>query len=537
MRYANATAAATLAVIASFGVASAVGISAAADADAYKYADGVTPTLTFEFKDGTEAHEFPIFKMNDDFIENNGSPGFTITGIVGDAPHLHRMLDTAFKHKFTSSYEWNYQYAEITVDFVRDGQAIHSLEYHDCSVEDYGVTTLNDDYESYLSSKTGFALVDEIEFLCSGLNPVTPSEAYYDPDSVATYTTGFDYYDDIRTLVEFEFDQGTERIEFPYFELMSGYGEELTNVVPSFKVEGVVGDYPLLHKAVDNARGTRGIAAYSNTDFEANVQFVRDGTVLRSLDFEDCRATAYGIKTLFDKEEGFTGKSGFAPVEEIEFECIGISGENPRFRDVYGGGLTWRTTYLEYDAPDSGYAPAGGLSARVAFEYDHGRETATFPVYRQGDVLGVRGIGSASISVPPAFELTGEISDLPYLYDLADDNLGLSFTTGANNFIELFGVDVQIVDGAGAYAKVVRGFEYNDCRVTDYAIKTQRDKEESYFKGFAHSNTFDFECLGYHPYDPRYDAMFSYEKTTDIYSSIDYEREQSERAAARQPLG
>jgi len=535
MKYKNAIVTTTLAIIASFAIASAMGISAAADADAYKYADGVTPMLTFEFKDGTEVHEFPIFQMNDDFIENNGSPGFAITGIVGDAPHLHRMLDTAFKHKFTNSYEWNYRYAGITVDFVRDGEAIRSLEYHDCSVEDYGVTTLSDDYESYLSSKTGFALVDGIEFLCSGLNPVTPSETYYDPDSVVTYTTGFDYYNDIRAFVEFEFDQGTERIEFPYFELMSGYEEDLTNVTPSFKVEGVVGDYPLLHKAVDNARGIRGIATGSNIDFEANVQFVRGDAALRSLDFEDCRATAYAIKTLFDKEEGFTGKSGFAPVEEIEFECIGISGENPRFQDVYGSGLTWRTTHLEYDAPDSGHASTGGLSAHVTFEYDHGQETAVFPVYKQGDVLGVRETSSAPISVPPTFELAGEISDLPYLYDMADENLELPFTTGASNFIEMFGVDVQIVDGAGAYAKAVRGFEYNDCRVTDYAIKTQRDKEESYFKGFAHSNTFDFECIGYHPYDPRYDAMFSYEKTTDTYSSIDYEREQSGRTPA-QPL-
>ena len=531
MNYKNAIMTTTMAVIASFAIASTMGISNATDAEGYKYADGVTPVLTFEFKDGVEVHEFPIFEMNTDFIENNGSPGFTVTGIVGNAPHLHKALDTAFKHKQSNAHEWNYQYMGIDVDFVKDGKSIRTLSYHDCEIQDYEVTTLNDDYESYLSSKTGFSIVDEIEFLCSGLNPYSPSEVKYDPDEVHLYETGFDYYKDIRTFVEFEFDQGTEKIEFPYFELVSGYEEDVSNIVPAFKVEGVIGDYPLLHKAVDNARGIKGIATYSNIDFEASVTFEKeDGTVLRQLDFEDCRATSYEVFTLFDKEEGFTGKSGFAPVEEIGVECIGLSGENPRFKDIYGSGVTWRTSYLSYDQPDSEYASTSGLSAIATFTYDHGKETAVFPIFLQGDILGLTNTGTTDISVPPTFQLTGEISDLPYLYNLADDNLELSFTTGANNFLELFGVDVQLVDGEGAYASTLRGFEYSDCRITDYVVKTQRDKEESYFKGFAHTNTFSFECLGYHPYDPMYDAMFSYEKPTGSYSSIDYQNEQLQRA-------
>ena len=64
-----------------------------------------------------------------------------------------------------------------------------------------------------------------------------------------------------------------------------------------------------------------------------------------------------------------------------------------------------------------------------------------------------------------------------------------------------------MVDG-----KHVRSFNYNDCRVTDYVVESDRDKEDGYFKGFALANIIDFECLGYHPNNPIYDAMFEVEK-------------------------
>ncbi len=116
-----------------------------------------------------------------------------------------------------------------------------------------------------------------------------------------------------------------------------------------------------------------------------------------------------------------------------------------------------------------------------------------------------------------------------------------AFATGAGHFLDLFDVDVRLVYGGGAgggaeggeggngeHAAVVRGFEYKDCRVTDYVVRTAGDKEEAYFKGFAHTNTFDFECAGYRPYDPVYDALFEVHRP-DLFSSIDYEHGQIRR--------
>ena len=102
------------------------------------------------------------------------------------------------------------------------------------------------------------------------------------------------------------------------------------------------------------------------------------------------------------------------------------------------------------------------------------------------------------------------------LYDTIDKNLKLQGQTGSHQNLDLFSVDIDLV----VDDKVVRGFNYNECRVTDYVVQSQRDKEESYFKGFALSNTFDFECQGYHPNNPIYDAMYEVESENNI-SSMD----------------
>ena len=56
-------------------------------------------------------------------------------------------------------------------------------------------------------------------------------------------------------------------------------------------------------------------------------------------------------------------------------------------------------------------------------------------------------------------------------------------------------------------------------------IKTEHDLEESFYKGFALTNEFSFECLGYEPYDPKYNALFKVVKA-DTESTIDWQSNQ-----------
>jgi len=106
--------------------------------------------------------------------------------------------------------------------------------------------------------------------------------------------------------------------------------------------------------------------------------------------------------------------------------------------------------------------------------------------------------------VYPTLELRGIIGDYPLLYNHVDDNLSIKGVTGNNNR-NLVDIDVQIVYGND----VLREFTYSQCRSTDYVVSTNSGKEESYFKGFAVENIFDFECQGYTPNNPSYDTMFS----------------------------
>ena len=135
----------------------------------------------------------------------------------------------------------------------------------------------------------------------------------------------------MRTTVTFEFKDGMEKIEFPVFNLISGFAESGSIVVAEFEVEGVIGNHPLLQKAIDNSRKVAGVSSSSNVDFDALVEFTNGESVLRGLDFTDCRVSNAKITTLSDKEEGFVGKSGFVVVEQLGFTCSGIDPINMHY--------------------------------------------------------------------------------------------------------------------------------------------------------------------------------------------------------------
>ena len=63
-----------------------------------------------------------------------------------------------------------------------------------------------------------------------------------------------------------------------------------------------------------------------------------------------------------------------------------------------------------------------------------------------------------------------------------------------------------------------------DCRVTDYILKTEHDLEESFYKGFAMTNEFHFECLGYRPIDPHLGTLDPLKAESE--SSKDYQSKQ-----------
>jgi hypothetical protein len=101
----NAIMTTTMGVIALLAVVSVNGLdNAFAQEDhLYQTTEDIHAIFTFTFKDGVEVKEFPVFKMEDNFVNKNVSPSFSVEGVVGDSPHLHKALDEAFKYKANPS--------------------------------------------------------------------------------------------------------------------------------------------------------------------------------------------------------------------------------------------------------------------------------------------------------------------------------------------------------------------------------------------------------------------------------------------------
>ena len=108
------------------------------------------------------------------------------------------------------------------------------------------------------------------------------------------------------------------------------------------------------------------------------------------------------------------------------------------------------------------------------------------------------------------------------LYDAVDRTRIIGpHSSGVSALVELFDVNIVLVYGDD----VVRGFDYTNCRIVDYVVRTEHDGEESFYKGFALTDEFYFECQGYHPFDPKYDALFNVSRA-NTESSLDWQEKQ-----------
>jgi hypothetical protein len=185
----------------------------------------------------------------------------------------------------------------------------------------------------------------------------------------------------------------------------------------------------------------------------------------------------------------------------------------------------WKTIHLTNEYVESIQNTDGGLDAIATFTSTDGNEIIEFSMFKQSDVLtATREVDSQNGEEPddftraatyPTLELRGVVGDYPILYNHVDDLIKVQGVAGTSN-VDLVDIDVDLVSDG----KVIRGFNYNNCRAIDYTVETETNKEESYVKNkFALENIFEFECQGYHPNNPAYDAMFSVEKANTESSS------------------
>jgi hypothetical protein len=304
----------------------------------------------------------------------------------------------------------------------------------------------------------------------------------------------YSFAEDVRTYVTFEFKDGIEKIEVPVFDIISGFGDSDTSG-PSFSIEYVVDKYPILGHEIDKSRKLSGIPTSYNSDFDVTVDFVNTEKILRELKYGKCQITGAKIITQHDKEEGYTGKSGFVLLMGADFTCSGITSNNLGYVEMISDIPIWKNPELSNSQPPHEYNLGTGPSAMATFTYNAGVEKINFPIFDQNNVLD---------KSYPTFSLTGIVGDFPLLYEKVDEKLKIQKIQGSNS-VEKFHVDVELMYGDES----VRGFNYSKCRVLDYEVFVIPNREESYVKEiFALENTFEFECSGYTPNNPSYDVMF-----------------------------
>ena len=516
MTYKNVTNIVLFSMIAVFALVSLGTTNVFAD-NGYRVVGDTEPVLTFSFRDGVETLEFPVFTMDENFVTNSGV-SFSVEGVVEDSPLLHEALDEAYKYRFSNSaFDYQFKYFDINANFVKNDESVRSLDYNNCRVDNYQVETLDsNDYESYFK-EIGFAIVDKITFVCSGVAQNSNGWQLPSDDVFTDYgESEFTFANNMRTTVTFIYDDGSEKIQFPVFDLDSAFEESSDNVVPEFSVEGLLSDYTLLNRAVDNARQVSGNGYAYNLDFDVLVEFTNGESVIRGLEFQDCTVSSAKIHTHSDKEEGFIGKSAFVLVDQYSFSCSGLTPINMYYDDLRGDAPIWKTTHLTNDYVETLQNTDKGLDVISTFTFADGNETIEFSMFKQNEILTAtesvnQDNGNSSLAADaftrkttyPTIEFRGIVGDYPILYNYVDENRKIQSVAGTQ-YRELVDIDVVVSNG-----EVLRGFNYVNCRATNYDVDTETNKDESYAKDkFALENIFDFECQGYHPNNPTYDTMF-----------------------------
>lgn len=371
-------------------------------------ADDVNAVLTLKFQEGTEKINFPIFRMTSGMLSQNG-PSFEVQGIVGPNSYLHKALDVAWETRKVNSvyYVSPYQYFDVDVSITKKDQVLRNFDYVDCKIKNYRVDTLTDKEEGYTTSKNGFAIIDVIEFQCAGLQPSNPQYdnliGQYKKNTVKDF--GLNHYNmggNSYAITTFKFDDGSEKISFPIFRTTS---QIVDNSGSTFQVEGVIGSYPLLYSAIDEAKDRNAFFSTRNMGhnfFNVDVDLFNSGVLGLTLQYSDCRIKDYKTDTEFNTEEGFTKKNGFAIVDVIDVDCTGLNLVNHGYDNLKTNQNSKKLIINHDPVP---FFMVDDLHAVATFDFNEGTEKIDFPVFRQtGRVLS----GSY-----PTFELQGAVDSLP----------------------------------------------------------------------------------------------------------------------------
>jgi len=156
------------------------------------------------------------------------------------------------------------------------------------------------------------------------------------------------------------------------------------------------------------------------------------------------------------------------------------------------------------------YEVANGVKVNAVFQFMDGTEQVSFQLFEQTT-------GFDREKQTPQFHLVGAITDdRPLLYKAADMTYRMGKSDGQEQ--TYFDADVILENGM-----VLRKFHYEDCRVTDYKVRTEYDKDKPWvYKGaFAIVDDFKFTCNGYQPVNTLLEYKMNNGEKAHTESSLD----------------
>jgi hypothetical protein len=317
----------------------------------YTYANNVHTYVTFEFANGIEKMEFPVFKTTSGFAEDD-DPRFHVEGVVNRYPLLASAIDNARDERgLTIGVNTDFNAKVEFIEETTEGEKLlRGIDYEDCTVKGSDIDTYYDHEEPYVLLG-GFTMNHSVDFDCAGMKPQNPG---YD----ATITTNeqsrhYKRASEIHATTEFKFHDNTIAIiDFPVFKQQ----EILSKSNPTFQLKGIVGDYPLLYKQVDDDAKINQMTGVSQTNklFDVDVNIKHDDQTVRGFTYSDCRVIDYKVGTALNSggvEESW--EFWFALQDTYEFECLGYQPNNPIYDEMFEPIKTKSISTLDLRATDT----------------------------------------------------------------------------------------------------------------------------------------------------------------------------------------
>ena len=145
----------------------------------------------FHFSQGTSIIDsFHIFLQHPGGYDFSGTNSFQLTGgVTPDKMMLYNVADNSHHKRHHDVAAKAFRDFDVEVMLMNEGTTYRHFSYTDCNVDDYNITTLFDNEETFSKNELKFVVADVFEFVCEDYHPHCPyCEEMLNPETRDTTT-------------------------------------------------------------------------------------------------------------------------------------------------------------------------------------------------------------------------------------------------------------------------------------------------------------------------------------------------------------